>query len=134
MVRWYIACYKYHRKILKEKAVDLIFLKGGGGGMWSGTTSIHKSTMLYAARSFNLPILFFELGALPNTTQLDPCGVNANNSVPRDPEFYFSLPSKYETAPERQALVKRNAKEVEGGVEIKGGIYLFLYRYLMILK
>ena len=46
------------------------------------------------AKSHGVQTAFFENGTLPNTVTLDPKGVNYNNSLPRDNEYYLN---KYST-------------------------------------
>jgi capsular polysaccharide export protein len=41
------------------------------------------------AESYKIQTAFFEKGALPNTITLDPKGVNYNNSLPRDSDYYL---------------------------------------------
>ena len=36
--------------------------------------------------------VYIENGFFPNTLQIDPCGVNAANSLPRKADFYLNLP------------------------------------------
>ena len=50
------------------------------------------------ASKLSIPIIYFENGLLPNTTTFDLKGINAENSIPREVEFYrnysYSSPSK----------------------------------------
>ena len=55
--------------------------------LWNGMKQPNK-TPYEVAKLCGKHTLLFENGLLPNTTVLDPIGVNALNSVPRDPEFY----------------------------------------------
>ncbi len=56
-------------------------------GVWGGN-AVDAKAVVIAARHCEIPCLHFENGFLPNTTQMDPRGVNVESSVPRDPEFY----------------------------------------------
>ena len=48
-----------------------------------------------AARQLNIPYFVFELGLFrPNTITMDSRGVNARNSVPREPSFYAQFQTK----------------------------------------
>jgi capsular polysaccharide export protein len=40
---------------------------------------------------FNIPLGFFENGLLPKSTTLDFVGINAQNCVPRDPQFFAGV-------------------------------------------
>ncbi len=58
--------------------------------IWNGQKQPYL-TMVKAAEFARKRILYFENGLLPNTTTADYAGVNAWNSLPRDPEFYLQL-------------------------------------------
>ena len=57
-------------------------------GVWGGN-AVDARAVVVAARNAMLPCFRFENGFLPNTTQMDLRGVNAESSVPRDEEFYL---------------------------------------------
>lgn len=61
--------------------------------MWNGL-HINNQAMKLACQVAGIRTLFLENGLLPNTTTLDPLGVNFGNSVPRDPAFYRALPPR----------------------------------------
>ncbi len=56
-------------------------------GVWGGN-ALDARAVAVAARNADLPCFLFENGYLPNTTQMDVRGVNAESSVPRDEAFY----------------------------------------------
>lgn len=58
--------------------------------VWNGHR-LREKAAIAAAVELGLPILYFENGYLPNTTSIDPCGVNDACSLPRDPEFYLNF-------------------------------------------
>lgn len=58
--------------------------------IWNGQRQPYL-TMVAAAKQANKRVLYFENGLLPDTTTADYSGVNAFNSLPRDPHFYLSL-------------------------------------------
>ncbi|MBE1288063.1 MAG: capsular biosynthesis protein [Alteromonadaceae bacterium] len=60
--------------------------------LWNGMKQPNK-TPVEVARALNIPVFLFENGLLPNTTVLDPKGVNALNSLPRERTFYEKLPT-----------------------------------------
>ncbi len=55
--------------------------------LWNGMKQPNK-TPYQVAKACGKKTMLFENGLLPNTTVLDAKGVNALNSVPRDPSFY----------------------------------------------
>lgn len=55
--------------------------------VWNGHK--YQDNILHLANaSVQVPVAFFENGVLPNSTTLDFKGINALNSVPRDPRFF----------------------------------------------
>ncbi|NEY89622.1 capsular polysaccharide export protein, LipB/KpsS family [Tabrizicola oligotrophica] len=58
---------------------------------WNGLTGGRK-VFLDAARDAGAPVLHAELAPLPGRITLDPAGVNAEGSVPRDPDFFRTQP------------------------------------------
>lgn len=57
-----------------------------GVAVWNGSHRYCRLLMALAPGSTRR--FFFENGLLPKTTTVDPLGVNYQNSLPRDPEFY----------------------------------------------
>lgn len=57
-------------------------------GVWGGN-AVDARAVAVAARNAELPCFRFENGFLPNTTQMDARGVNAESSVPREEAFYL---------------------------------------------
>jgi len=58
--------------------------------LWNGMKQPNK-TPYEVAKYCGLKTMLFENGLLPNTTVLDPKGVNAFNSMPREADFYKSI-------------------------------------------
>lgn len=56
-------------------------------GIWNGHR-LPESAYIRAAEEAGCKVLFFENGLLPNTTTIDPKGVNDLNILPRDKDFY----------------------------------------------
>lgn len=56
--------------------------------VWNGNR-MPSAIIAAAARAAGMPQLYFELGAMPGTLQVDARGVNALNSLPRDPAWYL---------------------------------------------
>ncbi|WP_151718303.1 capsular polysaccharide export protein, LipB/KpsS family [Gemmobacter serpentinus] len=54
---------------------------------WNGLTGSRMAFMA-AARDAGAPTLYAELAPLPGRITLDPAGVNAEGSVPQDPDFF----------------------------------------------
>jgi capsule polysaccharide modification protein KpsS len=86
--------YKYVEileKIIKEK--DIKFLVMQNDTRWQ------HSLAIYVANKMNINYYVFELGLFrPNTITIDPEGVNYNNSLPRNKEFYrdISIENKFD--------------------------------------
>lgn len=77
-------------------------------GIWNGG-KLPNSIICKAAALSQKKIVFFENGLLPNTTTIDYKGVNANNSVPREAEFYqqfSSLPPSLSQFKQRKSSKK----------------------------
>lgn len=76
--------------------------------MWNGShryCQLLRSVLPVGCRTF-----FFENGLLPNTTTLDPQGVNYRNSVPRDAEFYRRYQAPADAAIAQSTLVPRKPR------------------------
>lgn len=65
---------------LREARPDAVVL-------WNGHR-LPESAVRHAAMALGIRIIYVENGCLPNTRTLDAAGVNAENSVPRDPAFF----------------------------------------------
>ncbi|TMO55480.1 capsular biosynthesis protein [Pseudoalteromonas phenolica] len=57
--------------------------------LWNGMKQPNRTPYI-VAKALGKETILFENGLLPNTTTLDPKGVNALNSVPRNKEFYLN--------------------------------------------
>lgn len=56
--------------------------------VWNGK-KLPNQTVVCAAECLDIPVMFFENGLVPNTTCLDPKGVNYLSSLPKSPSFYL---------------------------------------------
>lgn len=65
---------------LRREHIDILFL-------WRGLLG-RAGLAALAAKRANIPCIYFERGPLPGWVQIDRSGVNARNSVPRDPAFF----------------------------------------------
>lgn len=63
--------------------------------LWNGCKYQDK-VLLAVNRKLGIPVCFFENGLLPATTTLDAKGINAENSVPRNVEFYANFPTEHQ--------------------------------------
>ena len=90
-------------------------------GIWNGVKYPQS-----LSQKFPMKKIYFENGFLPNTTQVDCRGVNALNSVPRDPDFYRQF--SYYKHPLPQTLIPRSPVRKLEGEEIKlsGRKYIFI--------
>jgi len=72
----------YYFKLFRDNDIENVIL-------WNGMKQPNK-TPYEVAKACGIKTQLFENGLLPNTTVLDPQGVNAKNSLPRDPDFYLN--------------------------------------------
>ncbi len=79
--------YHYYIDLFSKDNCDTVVL-------WNGQKQPYL-TVLKAARATHKEILFMENGLLPKTTTADFSGVNADNCLPRNPQFYRNLPDHY---------------------------------------
>lgn len=91
--------------------------------LWNGY-HVRQAVAIRIARLHGKKIAYFENGPLPETTTLDFQGINAANSLPRDPAFYRELP---EPAALPVRLVPREGKQ-----EKTGGSVLLPQRFLFV--
>lgn len=95
--------------------------------LWNGN-KLPNQTVALAAKMSQVKLYFYENGLLPNTTSLDPQGVNEASSVSRDPGFYFN--EKIETLPifEPPELIAReqHKKRQKGNVIDLPERYIFV--------
>ncbi len=76
--------------------------------MWNGC---HRyCQLLQALLPAGCRTFFFENGLLPNTTTLDPRGVNYRNSVPREAEFYRRYQAPADATAAELTLVPRKPR------------------------
>jgi capsular polysaccharide export protein len=69
---------------------------------WNGLTG-SRMAWLQGARDAGAPVLHAELAPLPGRITLDAAGVNAESSVPQDPEFFRAWAALHETHRWREA-------------------------------
>lgn len=89
-------------------------------GLWNG----RKWRQLIVSELFTgggVKSLFFENGAMPDTTTVDPKGVNHASSIPRDPSFYLTgnnwnteLPTKLTERKPRSKVIREDHQELPG--------------------
>ncbi|CAM4005190.1 MULTISPECIES: capsular polysaccharide export protein, LipB/KpsS family [Pseudoalteromonas] len=77
---------KYLALFKKEQATHLV--------IWNGH-KLPNVTVVNAAKKLGISVIYYENGLLPNTTCLDPKGVNYASSIQREKHFYLDIaPSK----------------------------------------
>jgi capsular polysaccharide export protein len=96
---WLYLCYRH---TLKQKRADAVI-------MWSGLMW-HQQLCHAAATELGLQCLFMENGPLPDTTVIDPKGVNYLNSVPRESSFYQGLDTTKDIRLPDQLVVREKHK------------------------
>jgi len=113
---------KFFYKYIKEHNIDLVCV-------WNGTL-IPLAAATRVAKKLGKKTLFFENGYLPNTTTVDPCGVNYANSLVGKPRSFYDkmivdtekLQQLYETKPVIRALKtkwyqKKTESQQQGQIE-----------------
>lgn len=78
-----------------------------------------------ARASWGRPRVFVEAGFFPGTLQIDPQGLNAANSVPRDPAFYLETEEDFAAPGLPEAVNNRPSKSRHDPVELEPG-YVFV--------
>jgi capsular polysaccharide export protein len=97
-----------------------------GIAVWSGN-AISLASAVVAARKNAIKTIFFENGALPKTIAIDTEGINFRSSIPRDPDFYRSLPPLEQPKEQQSQLVKRESRKAVKEVPVKLPVnYLFI--------
>lgn len=72
--------FRQYQAWLKSLDVDII-------GVWNGK-KFRQAVLVLAAKSQSKQVIYFERGPLPGYSVVDPQGVNAHSSIPRDANFY----------------------------------------------
>ncbi|WP_420428331.1 hypothetical protein [Algiphilus sp.] len=75
--RWHYGAVHQRMRLMRPDVV----------GVWGGQ-GVDTRAVRRAAAALGIPCMLFETGLLPSTTTADTRGVNFENSVPRDPQFY----------------------------------------------
>jgi capsular polysaccharide export protein len=70
--------------------------------------------------------VFVESGFFPNTLQIDPNGLNAANSVPRDPAFYLTSETDFAAAGLPENVITRVSKISDKGIVYLEPGYVFV--------
>jgi capsular polysaccharide export protein len=78
--------------------------------IWNGQKQPNKTPYI-VAKELGIKTHLFENGLLPNTTVLDTKGVNALNSMPREPEFYLNWNPTPEQIDEVKNATKLQSRE-----------------------
>lgn len=94
--------------------------------LWNGMKQPNRTPYI-VAKALGKKTMLFENGLLPNTTTLDPKGVNALNSVPRDKAFYLNWQSDFE---HRQTQLVPRAPHKQRKKD--GGITELPHRYIFV--
>lgn len=76
-----IQLYSNYFEFLKSKKFSILVV-------W-GAYRLKQSLIIHAAKNLGLQIIYIENGFFPNTTCVDPKGVNASCSLSRNPNFYL---------------------------------------------
>jgi capsular polysaccharide export protein len=93
--------------------------------IWNGG-KFRETIAIEVAKIRDIKVYFFENGLLPNTLVFDAKGINANNSVPREREFYENYQGSHDLP---QNLVPRIGKDRE---DFKGEKGVLPPRYIFV--
>ena len=77
-----------------------------------------ESVLAHVAKTQNLATVYVESGFFPGTLQIDSRGINAANSVPRDPKFYQRVESHFSAHGLPTSITSRK-KKIVGGKAVK---------------
>lgn len=110
VARWHYAA--VHQRMIAMQP-DIVAVWGGQG--------VDTRAVRAAAAERGIPCMLFETGLLPATTTADTHGVNAENAVPRDPQFYARYTASADLP---QRLVAR--REPEAAAEPLPARYAFV--------
>lgn len=98
---------------------------------WNGLTGSRMAFML-GAQDAGAPRLYAELAPLPGRITLDPAGVNAESSVPQNPEFYRAWAAEHGAGNDWRrmgenltARASRRADVGQGGGDLPASPFLF---------
>jgi capsular polysaccharide export protein len=79
-----VQLFRAYSAVIREQSPQAVCVWGG---------KYRASLLALAARTQQVTVVYLEHGVLPFTTAVDLQGINADNSLPRDPEFYRALPA-----------------------------------------
>lgn len=113
------------QRLFQECVTTLSDLRPAAVAIWNGQ-KFYTAVAALAARHLGIQVLYFENGVLPNTTTIDPKGVNANNSVPRDPAFYRNFKDTLKDAVPVVARPPRTGKKMVSTTEELPSRYLLV--------
>lgn len=99
IARGYLQAYRYDR-LLEQERPDIVVL-------WNNRKS-RQALMASLALQRGIRPVYFENGLLPDSTTMDWRGVNFDNSLPREADFYASYGSEQKDLP--SYLVSREAE------------------------
>ena len=89
IVSVYKHCMKLYEGLRFLKFIDLLQDENPTKVVvWNGK-KLPNQTVVCAAEALSISVMYFENGLVPNTTCLDPNGVNFTSSLPKQAEFYL---------------------------------------------
>ena len=83
-LRTSVQLFRAYSAVIREKSPHAVCVWGG---------KYRASLLALAARTQQVTVVYLEHGVLPFTTAVDLQGINADNSLSRDPDFYRTLPA-----------------------------------------
>jgi capsular polysaccharide export protein len=79
-----VQLFRAYSAVIREQSPHAVCVWGG---------KYHAALLALAARTQQVTVVYLEHGVLPFTTAVDLQGINADNSLSRDPDFYRALPA-----------------------------------------
>lgn len=95
----------YARYLLRKYAGILAKQNPSHVAVWNGK-KFRQALFVLAAKQLHIPVLFFEKGPVPGYSMVDPVGVDALSSIPKNIEFYQQNRQPFTNAP-RHTPIKR---------------------------
>ncbi len=94
--------------------------------IWNGN-KLPNETVVAAAKQLGIGVFYFELGPMPNTTTLDPMGVNYTNSLPRNAKFFldYEFEESPKTLPKLDTRAPNKKRQIQEHIRIEGP-YFFI--------
>ena len=106
----YACLINLHERYRYASYISLLYsVKPDKVAVWNGL-KLPSETIVAAASTLQIPVIFFENGLLPGTCSIDFTGVNDAASLPRDPAFYINYPFSKPAQPIHKLMPRKPTK------------------------